>query len=70
MMTTEHHPSARTAPPTDRLDWTIRAGASGIWIATYQPTGDVLVARTRGQLMSKINAYETALPMFLRPQAT
>ena len=42
---------------TNRLDWTITQKAN--WIATYKD-GTVLVARTKAELMSKINAFEAA----------
>lgn len=44
---------------TNRLDWTIEQKAN--WIATYNPTGKILVARTKSQLMSKINTFEKEL---------
>lgn len=44
---------------TNRLTWTIKN--RGHWFATYEPTGDMLVARSRAALMSKINEFERAL---------
>lgn len=38
----------------DRLNWYIRP-RGGSWLATYIPTGETLVARSRPALMSKIN---------------
>jgi hypothetical protein len=43
---------------TDRLDWTIKQGSS--WIATHV-SGKVLVARTKSELMGKINAFECSV---------
>lgn len=43
-----------------RFDWTIEH--KHMWVATYNPTGDKLAARTKAQLMSRINEYEKAIP--------
>jgi len=40
---------------SNRLDWDIRKNS--MWIATYK-TGEVLVAPTKTELMSKINRFE------------
>lgn len=43
---------------TDRLDWTIEQ--KHLWIATNLVRDIVLVARTKSELMSKINGWEKA----------
>lgn len=34
------------------------------WLARYKPTGKTLVAQTKSQLMSKINAFEKTQSIF------
>lgn len=39
----------------NRLNWTIES--KGLLLATFIPTGEKLVARTKSELMSKINLF-------------
>ncbi len=43
---------------TNRLDWTIRH--MGTWVATYK-TGEYLIAKTKEDLMRKINNFRSLL---------
>lgn len=41
---------------TNRLDWDIFE--KGRWVAVHNETGQLLFARTKPELMSKINKFE------------
>lgn len=41
---------------SERLNWNIFKKSA--WFAQNMETGDLLVARTKAELMSKINAYD------------